>query len=264
MKKILFTIILYIIFSNIVLSQDMRYGVAIGWENSNYSTNYPINYKAGDLDFRSRPGFKIAFLLECPINDNIFIVPEFVFTQRGVKQDWLRDDLEIRDSIFNENKELVKTKITHVEKRKGKSVENINYLQLPVNIMYKTQITSDVKFSIFLGAYIGYALSGNVTSDVIDYNVTSDVIDYDVASGVIDNNKEEPITKFPWSQTETIKFGSGEKEYKKFDMGLNVGIGLEYADFFLNLQYNMGLINKLNYEYYSRNNNIGISLGYLF
>jgi hypothetical protein len=245
MKKILFTNALYIIFSNIVLSQDIRYGISIGWGASSYSSDYPIDYKAGNSDFRSKSGFKVAFLLECPISDNIFIVPEFVFTQRGVSQDWFRN-FTLTDSIFDENNEFDRISTTFVQ-RKGKDVENINYLQMPVNVMYKIQITSDVKFSFFLGAYIGYALSGKVTSNIVDYNT-----------------KERQMTKHQWHTSDNIKFGSGEKEYKKFDMGLNVGAALEYADFFLSLQYNKGIIDKFNHKYYSKNNNIGISLGCLF
>jgi hypothetical protein len=226
MKKILFTAVLSIIFFNVTFAQS-RFGITTGLEFSTYS----INYTDDKLD--SKMGIKLGLLIEYALADNIFIVPEIVFTQRGIKEKGGSDVIDQTDGIpyydFS---------------------ETLNYAQIPVNLMFKFKTGNDSKFSLFTGPYAGIAFSGKERSKKnIEYRVIETVND--------------------------IKFG-GKNIYNKFDFGLNLGVGFEYADWFIKLQYNLGLSNMMNKKFYvsedlkyidgdsSKNRNIGISIGYLF
>ena len=108
----------------------------------------------------------------------------------------------------------------------------INYLQLPINAAYKFDVGYGSKIFIFAGPYLGYAVSGK-------YKIESLSVD--------------------------IPFGSGDEDMKRFDFGLNGGIGYQYDKIFLKLQYNQGLTGLYNVSHTtSKNQNIAVSAGYFF
>jgi hypothetical protein len=119
-----------------------------------------------------------------------------------------------------------------------KYTERVNYMQIPINALIKVNLSKDVQFLTFTGPYIGYAYSG---------------------------------FSYTGPSRSDIKFSaSGEEgKYNRFDLGWNFGAGLEYADYFLKVQYNVGLSNIINrtaddnYSYI-KTRNVGISLGFLF
>jgi hypothetical protein len=219
MKKIFFTLVLYIIFFGTTTMAQSRYGLTAGMEFSKYSINYLEN---AELDLRS--GAKIGVLMEYAVTKDFFIAPEIVYAQRGTKG----------KGVYAGNISF-------------QLLETLNYVQIPVNAMYKFNLGNYSKFTLFAGPYAGLAFSGKSWEK---QNI---------------NYKEEETGG-------DITFGSGEDDlYNKFDFGLNLGIGYEYADWFIKVQYNLGLSNMLNNnnEEYSagnksQNRNIGISLGYLF
>jgi hypothetical protein len=215
MRKILFILLFSIVAGNAVFAQDFHYGFALGADISKYNVNYPIEYDKGYTDYQYKAGFRIALVLEYALIPNtLHISSELAFTQRGAKQ-------QQTDSIFSKYK------------------YNINYLELPVNILYKIEIAENTKFIAFAGPYLSYALSGKRTAE------------------------NKPLrTGQTWNNSVDYEFGS---ELKPFDLGFNVGFGFEYSEYFLKFQYNHGLINTL-YEakYYQKNRNFGISVGYLF
>jgi hypothetical protein len=62
-----------------------------------------------------------------------------------------------------------------------------------------------------------------------------------------------------------IGIGTGEGQYKKFDIGLNLGLGFEYYDWLVRLQYNMGMVNIANGgDYTVKNQNIGVSIAFMY
>ncbi|MDR0507453.1 MAG: PorT family protein [Dysgonamonadaceae bacterium] len=225
-----------------VFAQTPRFGIIAGTELSNYSINYSIEhheydawmqrngYDKGFSNFYSKLGFKLACEVEFPLSHEIFLVPELVFMQRGTKQDQIGNviyDDNSRDTIF----------VSYSE--------TINYLQIPVNVMYKREISPDVLICLYGGPYVGYAFSGKGKTKAKD------------------GDRQ-------W--TNAIKFGYESGEYKTFDIGLTVGAGIEYLDYFLRIQYTHGLENLLNWDKanynkrddYQRNRSFGIAVGYLF
>ncbi|MDR3217451.1 MAG: PorT family protein [Dysgonamonadaceae bacterium] len=117
------------------------------------------------------------------------------------------------------------------------STITLNYLTIPVNAAYKFNLGQNQKFLIFAGPYVGYGLSTSVGVEVDGTSV----------------------------ETDAVKFGSGDEEIKALDFGVNVGVGYQFEKIFFKLQYNLGLSNLSNDKDYSmKNNNIAVSVGYLF
>ncbi|MCX6258261.1 MAG: porin family protein [Bacteroidia bacterium] len=110
------------------------------------------------------------------------------------------------------------------------------YINIPINVLYNFNIAKNKAF-VFVGLYLADGISGKV----------------DNGSG---------------NGSQDIKFGSDtSKTMKAFDYGLNFGVGYEFSNFQVALQYNLGLANLApvttdNAEMKARN--INISLAYLF
>ncbi|MDR1761324.1 MAG: PorT family protein [Bacteroidales bacterium] len=122
----------------------------------------------------------------------------------------------------------------------------INYLMLPINAKGIIPINDDFKIFGFAGIYTGLALSGKYKNSW-EY-------------------KEDGETE-KGDESGSIKFGSKEEEAKRLDFGLNFGAGVEFSNFFVKGEYNLGLSNLSNYSddgYKMSNRNFGISIGYFF
>ncbi|MDR1436538.1 MAG: PorT family protein [Candidatus Symbiothrix sp.] len=215
MRKIVFTFFFCLITGSAAFAQYFQYGIVIGTDISTFDVNYPIDHDKGWTDYRYKVGFRVALAVDYVIIPNkLHISSEFAFTQRGAAQ-------EQTDSIHSKYK------------------YNINYFQLPVNLLYKVEIGENTKLLAFVGPYFSYALSGKMKSENKDLR-----------------------TGQTWNNTMKYQFGT---HLKSIDLGFNVGFGFEYYDYFLKLQYDHSLINILpGNGFYQKNQNIGVSLGFMF
>jgi hypothetical protein len=199
MKKVIL-VILVALSAVTMNAQEIKFGVTAGLNLSNWSGD--------DEDTKLKPGFQVGVVADYALTESFSIAPELLFAQRGWKA-----------------------------KESGLSISTtLNYLQLPINALYKFNIADDSKFLVFAGPYFGYGLSGTMKAK------------YDGES-----------------ESEDLKFGSDDDQLSAFDFGVNVGIGYQYNKFFIKAQYNLGLGNLSNDSDDSiKNTNIGISIGYLF
>jgi hypothetical protein len=191
MKKVILTAMLALAMVAGANAQ-FKLGPTVGLNMANLS---------GDVDGNSmKMGFKIGAAAEYSFNDNWSIAPELAYSAKGTKYDFFGESFNF----------------------------NLDYLELPINAMFRTPLADDFNFVAFAGPYLAYALSAKMDGEKID-------------------------------------LGSGEEELSPFDFGLNFGIGAEYKSFFLKAQYQLGLTNLSNVSEVSmKNNNIGISVGYIF
>lgn len=107
--------------------------------------------------------------------------------------------------------------------------DQLSYLEVPVNLMYKHPLRGASKVFIHAGPYIGYAIKGKEKT----------------SEGTVD-----------------IEFGTDS--YKRMDYGLGFGGGIEYGRFIGKLNYQLGLANIFdNSEVKVRNRVFQISIGYI-
>lgn len=108
---------------------------------------------------------------------------------------------------------------------------NTNNIEIPINLLYKFG-TGSTKVFGFAGPYIGYAVSGKYSSE----GLSSD-----------------------------IKFSGDNKDMNAFDLGLNIGVGVEVSNLQISAQYGLGLV-ELNSDNSGslKNKVLGLSVAYLF
>lgn len=120
---------------------------------------------------------------------------------------------------------------------------HLDYLDLPLNLNGTYPVSDKFILHGNLGAYIGMGLNGNVTREM------------DVDGGTLKDK-----SKIDWGSDDS-------DDLKRFDFGLNFGVGVERARFILGANYGLGLVNLLPTEVNgsrASNRAFGISLGYMF
>ncbi len=155
-------------------------------------------------------------------------------------------DYELKSSMFLESGLYLTTKGAKLdgsdEDEKYEEKTNIMYLQLPVLFSYKYDLGSDdLKLHGKIGPYFALGLAAKIKSE---YKYADE------------------------SEKETIKgFGDGDDKtgIKRGDAGLMLGVGLSKGNYYVGLNYELGLTNINAYDgdkIHTRNFNI--SLGYNF
>ena len=171
-------------------------------------------------DNRMRAGLRIGAALDFPIVGGLSIQPGLYYSMKG--------------SYYKETDRVlgVSTK-TEVKTR-------LNYLDIPINVVYKF---SDYKDGFFIsaGPYIGYALDGKMNTKT-----------------TVGNNYQE--------RKEDIKFGDERGDLKRVDVGGNVGLGYMFPmGLFFRAQYSHGFTNLIegsdNDDNSLRNSSLAFSLG---
>lgn len=113
----------------------------------------------------------------------------------------------------------------------------VNTLELPVNLGYAYDLGGAKLFG-YAGPYFGYAINGKSKGTV---------------SGLGDSN----------SESEDLVFGSGDGEMRRFELGWNLGVGVEFNKFQVSAQFGRSFTNLVN-SYDVKNQVFGISVAYFF
>ena len=184
---------------------QVKYGVKAGLNLANI--NEKSSFGSDNDGKTSKIGFHFGGTAEFPASEAVSVQTGLLFSSKGYK----------------------------VSYQGSSGSMNVNYLEIPINTIYKIEIGSS-KLCLSAGPYLGYAVSANAKSGDAEVDV---------------------------------KIGSGDEDtYKALDYGLNIGAGVELNDkITIGLQYGIGLANISSYTdfgYSSKNNVFGISVGYMF
>jgi hypothetical protein len=214
MKKIIILTVILSISAVIVKAQSPRFGFNAGISLAD------ITYKDGiKVKTDSRVGLNIGAVMDIPVGSNFSVQPGVNFIQKGAKE-------KQSDGTNTEEYSSI-----------------INYLEVPLNIVYKAPIK---KGHIFLGAgpSAGYALNGKV------------VYKYTGPDG---------------SETSKEKYSIGNKnedDLKPLELGLNVMGGYEFrSGLLIAINYNRSLNNLLPGDVENeslKNSYFGFKIGYMF
>lgn len=122
----------------------------------------------------------------------------------------------------------------------------INYLEVPLNIVYNFQLKPG-KIFIGAGPYIGVALSGKSNSNTFVYKLDGTEVDRN-------------------SSSQSIVFGSGPDDLKRLDYGINTMAGFRFNNKLeIGAALGFGLANLSNVSVINVHNHTeSISLGYFF
>jgi len=108
------------------------------------------------------------------------------------------------------------------------------FIEIPINMIYNVDLNGTM-LGLFAGRYLGYGVGGTAESQ---------------------------------GESASIRFGTGDDyDMKPLDFGINLGAGLNVADFIISAQYQLGMLNLAPVDDYDAEMKIrgfSISLAYLF
>jgi hypothetical protein len=193
---------------------QVSFGIKAGYNNSTYSVENSDNLKR-------LSGFHAGGIVDISLADEFSLQPQLLFILKGAKQ-------EAHVDQFGDQNEEAKLKL--------------NYLELPVNFLYKHQLGAG-KLFVGAGPYLGFGLSGKIKQ-----------------------GEEEADIKFDGKKlAELDAEDDAAMHLKRLDAGANFLAGYELKNGLLfSVNYSLGLTNIDPDGGKSKNSYFGISVGYLF
>jgi hypothetical protein len=223
MKTKLYSILAAMVFTTtLAFAQDMEPGKTtlsiLG--GVNFQSINGKDFDGDKLESELQPGFHVGFNVQVPIASEFYFQPGLLYSTKGAKN--------VSDG--------------------GTSNYKLSYLELPLNLVYKSQVGAGF-IMLGFGPYVGYALNGEAKYTSGSVQVTNDI---EFTNEV---NTGDPILT-PY--------------FKPLDFGGNLFFGYELAGglfFQLNTQLGMVDINPddkriPNNKTSLKNTGFGISLGY--
>ncbi len=206
MKKLKLSLVVAMLAMVTVASAQMNLGIKGGLNMSNF-------YGDELTDKNMKLGFHVGLAADYDFAPNMAIQSGLFFTTKGS---------EVTTSFLG---------------TEGKFTQNLMYLQLPVHLAYKVDVTPGTRIVFHGGPYAAYGLAGKVKASA-------------EGIGSIEDDKV---------------FGDGIGQYKPFDAGLGIGVGAEFGQFLVDLGWDFGLVNISNANNGNvKNQNAYLSVGYKF
>ena len=221
MKKLKLSLVIALLGAfSLVSAQSAFLNVKGGLNMSNF---YGDNLN----DKNMKPGFHIGVGADLEFLHNISLQTGLYYSSKGAKYTYssaITEDVEFNVSA--------------------------NYIQLPIHIAYKIDVTPGTKLVFHAGPYLAYGIGGKRK---IDSKYTEDLNQY-----------------FGKREVDTFDKDWG---FKPFDVGVGIGVGAEFGLIFIDLGWDMGLkdisrsalknISKSS-QITAKNHSAYLSLGYKF
>ena len=220
MKKLTLSLVIAILgIISLANAQSASLSVKGGLNMSNF-------YGNNLTDKNMQPGFHIGVGADLEFVPNISLQTGLLFTTKGAK--------------YHFNVPIVGDVAYNI---------NANYLQLPVHIAYKIDISSGTKVVFHAGPYVAYGIGGKRN---IESKYSADLDSF-----------------FGKQEVSTFDKNFG---FRRFDVGAGLGVGVELGLITVDLGLDMGLFNiardiKINETKHTqnlKNQSAYLSLGYKF
>ncbi|MDK2852147.1 MAG: hypothetical protein PWQ38_412 [Proteiniphilum sp.] len=206
MNKMRLTAVIALLAVVTAVSAQVSLGIKGGMNLSNLVYDDEVN------DKNPKIGFNIGLAADVDFAPNVALQSGLFFSTKGSK--------------------LV------VDGMDAEFTENLMYLQLPVHIAYKVDVTPGTRVVFHAGPYAAYGVGGSREAKVGTLSGEWDVDDI---------------------------FGDANRQYKPFDAGLGLGVGAEFGAFLVDLGWDMGLVNISNWDNGNvKNQNAYLSVGFKF
>ncbi len=226
-------------------AQQTRYGIEIGAHLGNLVQEVPNpnngsptgTLQKDHIDARPNLGLRAGLVADFGISDNFSIQPGLQFVMKGARNEF---SLNEKNSAGREFKTQVQ------------DIINLNYIEVPINVQYKTR-EDGTGFFVGAGPYFGYAFGGKRSVQTEISQKGGGMPDFEAKSEVDD----------------ALEFGdNATDDIKNLDVGvgLNIGYMLPAGLFVRGYgQYSFSNIYPVTEsDYETKNYGFGISIGYMF
>ena len=246
MKKLFTTTLALLLVASLTAQtslESISFGARAGFNLTNVS---------GTIDnAKFKPGFQLVVVAQMPILDGLLTIqPGLLFAQQGYR---------INESTTTTTSESIFiATITTVTEIDQSFRMNINYLQIPINVQYKFEISNNARLVLQAGPYLGFALGGSQKGESNGRITVTTRVSFM-------GQTEETQTTSESTIDEDIRFGSETHEMRRFDIGAGFGAGVEFGNFQVGVGYNLGFTNLSNVGNTTmRNNGLAFTVTYLF
>ncbi len=202
MKRVCTTVATCLFLAIITHAQQYRIGMLGGVHQSKVLENADIpGWDSLKNKYSPRTGMHFGFIANMPFRtgSNVYFQPGIIFTNKGRKFA-ARYDTTVSQTLYVNASEFV------------------NYLEVPLNVLYKFRLGKTAKFLIGAGPYGSFFYTGKLKVETVSKNG-----DY-----TVDENKDPDV-------------GDGPGKYAVFDYGVNGVAGFEFGRLFLTANYSRGL-----------------------
>jgi hypothetical protein len=178
---------------------------------------------------------------------NLALQPAVLFSQKGVEQ-----TLEATTTTTYSFGSTIYNRSTLTEKLH--STSRANYLEIPVNLVYTTG--GDHGFQVFAGPYVAFGLGGRTeienqgnttsTNGGSSSSSTNNYYSYGNTFFLYRDTYPGPSATGTSTSTTPASYdaNSGAIVARRFDAGLNAGIGYRFRAMQVQLGYGLGLLNQ--------------------
>lgn len=221
MKKHLLLAAILLISSQISFSQ-LRLALAGGGHTSTINeTNSLPNWNAGDYSGRTGAHFGFIADLQLGLKSKFYAQPGVVFYNKGRK--------------FSKNYDTAVYNYFSIDQK-----QFINYVDIPLNLVYKMPIGGKARFFLGGGPYLSFFYNGSEKTET--YLKTG---------------------KFQTDENTDLPVGNAVGKYKTMDIGVNGTAGIEFGGIFIAANYSRGLTDMYTptYDGKLKNQVIGATLG---
>jgi hypothetical protein len=223
MKKHLILLALPLL-TGMYASAQVSFGVKAGFSGANVSSRMEApGIPERKADTKMLPAFHAGLIVDLQLAEGFSLQPGLFYSAKGVKNSQAGSDSAVNTAIF--------------------ATAHLNYLELPVNFLYKHPLGSGKLFAGF-GPYLAYGIGGKVKLE----NAVGSEVEVDL--------------KFKNDGSVNTQ----EAYVKPFDAGANFIVGYELnMGLLFSVNYSLGLTNTSPYQFETEKNRyFGISVGYLF
>jgi len=227
MKNIkLLLIVVGLLFSTLTFAQ-IKIGIKVGGNLNNMKFDIDRDY-GDEPETKSKIGFHIGVITDITLLENtLSLQPALLFSNKGYSLDMK----EMLDDEFDDYG-------VDMDDYKGYARMNYNYIELPINLVYKNsgfQISAGPYFAIGIGGSFKHDFSFEADGEDFDSDDFFDEDSYKIQPvfGKVDDNIYEDYL----DDEDVIEL------YRAFDFGLNLGVGYQVKNVLFNIGYSFGLTN---------------------
>lgn len=235
MKKIVLALAM-VAMVGAVSAQGLSLGIKGGVNMSNF-------YGKEVKDTKMKLGFNVGVAADYEFESNVAIQSGLYFTTKGAKLSSTNIDQKVGD---------IKLSGT-VDK-----TANAMYLQVPLHLAYKIDVTPGARVVLHAGPYAAYGVGGKISGKStvkVSGNVPAD------QKAAVD----AALKQINASTTTSVNTFDKKMGYKPFDAGVGIGVGAEFGSLLVDLGWDMGLLNiSRNKDVNVKNQNAHLAVGFKF
>jgi hypothetical protein len=208
-------------------SAQVQFGVKFGGNVCNMKFDIDRDY-GDEPETKAKMGYHLGLITDIElIEETLSLQPALLYSNKGYSVDF---EKILKDEADDYN--------VDIDDYKGYWRYNYNYIELPINVVYKYK-----GLQLSAGPYVAFGIWGQMRVD-FSFKVDGERVD---SKDIFDEDKYklQPV----WGKVDDNKYDDFLDDddvaelWRAIDAGLNLGIGYQVNNILFNIGYSFGLVN---------------------